>query len=538
MWNRATNLALARVRQRASAAKGAGVLWHCQRTLIQPSFDYRFIRDHADELLDNAQKRNVNDAKPHRVGELYDQFRALTSEINDHRGSLNAVSKELGSLARKPGGKKTKGEPVDHVVQQAAMNKLREKAKAIKAAIQDIESRLGSVEVRLRHEAAKIPNLSHPDTPVGDESQARTVRISGSLHEIERVPLDGANHSELSDQEFKDHYDLALSLGIIDMESGAKVAGSRFHYWKGAGALLELALVQYAMTRAVSAGFVPHITPDVARSSVVDACGFRPRSSAEDTQLDAQLGGGSQTTGEASQIYRVTPVAEESREESGVAADPLCLIATAEIPLVAMKQQQILDSHELPLSIAGLSHCFRAEAGARGRDTRGIYRLHQFTKVELVSLVLPEQSQGELQRLVDFQTSLYADLGLTFRVLQMPTFELGASAYQKYDIEAWMPGRKTWGEISSASNCTDYQSRRLGIRTRLPASKDGVRGSSPVFVHTLNATAIAVPRLAVALLESFQQPSGEVSIPEVLRPWMMGMDVLKPHAPFNRRQRV
>ncbi|KAJ2282964.1 seryl-tRNA synthetase [Coemansia sp. RSA 370] len=245
------------------------------------------------------------------------------------------------------------------------------------------------------------------------------------------------------------------------------------------------------MTRAAAAGFVPHITPDAARSSVVDACGFRPRPSAED--------GGS---GEASQIYRMTPVADERGEHS---ADPLCLVATAEIPLVAMKQQQILDGSSLPESVAGLSHCFRAEAGARGRDTRGIYRLHQFTKVELVTLSHPTHSDTELQRLLDFQTSLYADLGLTFRVLQMPSHELGASAYQKYDIEAWMPGRKQWGEISSASNCTDYQARRLGIR---------VRGEGQhVFVHTLNATAVAVPRLAVALLESFQRPDGHVVIP-------------------------
>ncbi|KAJ1932935.1 seryl-tRNA synthetase, partial [Linderina pennispora] len=231
----------------------------------------------------------------------------------------------------------------------------------------------------------------------------------------------------------------------------------------------------------------------------------------------------SQPSGEASQIYRAIPVAEESRNDDNNDSDPLCLVATAEIPLVAMKQKQILDGSTLPYAVAGLSHCFRAEAGARGRDTRGIYRLHQFTKVELVSLALPEQSQTELERLVGFQTALYRDLGLTFRILQMPTHELGASAFQKFDIEAWMPGRKAWGEISSASNCTDYQARRLGIRARVA----GGDGGPPVFVHTLNATAIAVPRLAVALLESFQRPGGEVVVPQVLRPWMMGMDVLR-----------
>ncbi|KAJ1960120.1 seryl-tRNA synthetase [Dipsacomyces acuminosporus] len=551
MWKRAANpaftSAFTSARQRTRKAEGLSAIYQNQRALVQPSFDYRFIRDHADELLDNARKRNVGDAQPHRVGELYDQFRALTSEINNHRSSLNAISRELGSLSKNMGNSITKARQADREseldldARRAAISDLREKAKSVKAAIQGIESQLDTVESRLRYEASRIPNLSHPDTPVGDESHARIVRIDGSLHKIEKVPLDGVSHEELSNQDFKDHYDLALNLGIVDMEAGAKVAGSRFHYWKGAGALLELALVQYAMTRAASAGFTLHITPDVARSSIVDACGFRPRSTAEDMQLNAQMGDAkaSRTSGEASQIYRVTPIAEESHEEGSSAADPLCLIATAEIPLVSMKQQRLLDSTELPLSVAGLSHCFRAEAGARGRDTRGIYRLHQFTKVELVSLVLPDQSEAELARLVDFQASLYAALGLTFRVLQMPTHELGASAYQKFDIEAWMPGRKAWGEISSASNCTDYQARRLGIRTRLPAASEGGRSkgnsSSPVFVHTLNATAIAVPRLVVALLESFQRPNGDVAIPAVLRPWMMGMDVLKPATQKSNR---
>ncbi|KAJ2650718.1 seryl-tRNA synthetase [Coemansia sp. RSA 1250] len=477
------------------------------RTLIQPSFDYKFIRDNADQLLENAVNRNVHNAQPHRVGKLYDEYRALVTESNTHRSMLNDVSKKMATVA------KTRSKAADF---QSEMSKLREQAKQSKQTIQTIKDKLHNVEERLRYEAAKIPNLSHPDTPVGDESKARVVCVNGNLHTTDRVPLDDSG--KLSDVEFQDHYDLALKLGIVDMEAGAKVAGSRFHYWRGAGALLELALVQYAMTRAVAAGFTPHITPDAARSSIIDACGFRPRSHSEEEQLGSEA----KHVGEASQIYRMSPVAEESSKEH--AADPLCLVATAEIPLVAMKQKQILDSTVLPMRLAGLSHCFRAEAGARGRDTRGIYRLHQFTKVELVTLAHPDNSESELFRLVEFQKSLFADLGLTFRVLQMPTFELGASAYQKFDIEAWMPGRKSWGEISSASNCTDYQARRLGIRVRTDGGSN-----STMFVHTLNATAVAVPRLVVALLESFQRPGGHVVIPTVLRPWMMGMEALAPY---------
>ncbi|KAJ2738983.1 hypothetical protein H4R23_000777 [Coemansia sp. Cherry 401B] len=496
-----------------------------KRALIQPSFDYKFIRDNADTLLENAINRNVRNARPHRVGELYDEYRALLSQTNEHRATLNAASKEMGVLTK--GGKPPKDQSVavsaeDREAKAQAMAGLRERAKVAKLAIQDIKTKLDAVETQLRNEAAKLPNISHPQTPIGDEAQARIVRVNGDLHNVKTVPKNGIDTRDLSSAEFQDHYDLALNLGIVDMEAGAKVAGSRFHYWRGPGALLELALVQYAMTRATAAGFIPHITPDAARTSVVDACGFRPRSNAEDTQA-----GEAGHLGEASQIYRMTPVAEESHGEEHV-ADPLCLVATAEIPLVAMKQQQILNHTSLPMSLAGLSHCFRAEAGARGRDTRGIYRLHQFTKVELVTLSHPENSESELARLVDFQTALYADLGLTFRVLQMPTYELGASAYQKYDIEAWMPGRKSWGEISSASNCTDYQARRLGIRVR-PSGEGCASGNSPVFVHTLNATAVAVPRMVVALLESFQRPDGHVVIPTVLRPWMMGMELLAPN---------
>ncbi|KAJ2712436.1 seryl-tRNA synthetase [Coemansia spiralis] len=478
-----------------------------RRTLIQPSFDYKHIRDHASQLLDNAAKRNVQGTQPHRVGELYDEFRALVSASNEHRSALNAASRELGALARAAKG------PISQPADPAAEAALREQARAAKLAIHEIKGRLDAVDAELQREAASIPNMSHPDTPVGDESCARVVRTHGTLHTVGKVPRDGVDTQALSDADFRDHADLALQLGIIDMEAGARVAGSRFHYWRGAGALLELALVQYAMTRAAAAGFTLHITPDVARSSVVAACGFQPRPAAD----EATAGGG-----EASQIYRVSSVARDPHGADGD-ADPLCLVATAEIPLVAMQQQQILGRGTLPVSLAGLSHCFRAEAGARGRDTRGIYRLHQFTKVELVVLAAPERSDAELARLVAFQESLYADLGLTFRVLQMPTQELGASAYQKFDVEAWMPGRRAWGEIASASNCTDYQARRLGIRVRASTP-----GAALAFVHTLNATAVAVPRLVVALLESFQRPDGSVAIPKALQPWMMGMQALDP----------
>ncbi|KAJ2805123.1 hypothetical protein H4R21_001378, partial [Coemansia helicoidea] len=284
-----------------------------RRTLLQPSFDYKHIRDNASQLLDNAAKRNVRGTQPHRVGELYDEFRALVSASNEHRSALNAASRELGALARAAKG--AGGQPVDPAAEAA----LRERAGQAKHALQDIKGRLDAVDAELQRTAAAIPNTSHPDTPVGDESCARVVRTHGTLHTVHKVPRDGVDTRELSDADFRDHYDLALQLGIVDMEAGARVAGSRFHYWRGAGALLELALVQYAMTRAAAAGFTVHITPDVARSSVVGACGFQPRPAA-----DEAAGGG-----EASQIYRISAEAHGADGD----ADPLCLVATAEIPL-------------------------------------------------------------------------------------------------------------------------------------------------------------------------------------------------------------
>ncbi|KAJ2081574.1 seryl-tRNA synthetase [Coemansia sp. RSA 988] len=501
------------------------------RSLTQAKFDYKFIKDNADFLLENAKKRNVANTQPHRVGELYVEFCKLDTAINKHRSALNAISKSLGLVLGGSGENKpdsTETSSTEQAVGEAEMEELRENAKKEKLAIQQIQEKLTTVEADLRSEAAKIPNISHPDTPVGDASQARVIRVEGNLHNIATVPLDGVDTNVLTKNKFLDHHELAKGLEIIDLEAGANVAGSRFHYWKGAGALLELALVQFAMTKAVNAGYMPFITPDVARSSIVDACGFQPRHSSKSVSTDTQAGNDSAAgSGEPSQIYQMSPLADDGASHRGKnVKDPLCLVATAEIPLVAMYQDTILREGQLPMQLVGTSHCFRAEAGARGRDTRGIYRLHQFTKVELVTLSAPSESDAELQKLVKFQTSLYKSLGLTYRVVEMPTQELGASAYQKFDIEAWMPGRKQWGEIASASNCTDYQSRRLGTRVGVKSRRGQLRPTE--FVHTLNATAVAVPRLVVAILESFQLPNGHVTVPKALKPWMMGISRLTP----------
>jgi len=245
--------------------------------------------------------------------------------------------------------------------------------------------------------------------------------------------------------------------------------------------------VQYAITKLVAAGFTPIITPDLAKVEILEGIGFLPRDNAETRQ-----------------VYTV-------------ADSDLCLIATAEITLGGMHADQIFAEEQLPKRYVGLSHCFRTEAGAAGRDTRGIYRVHQFTKVEMFAFCTPEQSDAIHEEIRAVEEEIFRGLGIPFHVIDTCTGDLGGPAYRKYDLEAWMPGRGTggdYGEITSTSNCTDYQARRLNIRYR-PKEKKGTQ-----FVHTLNGTAVACTRAIIAILENYQQADGSVIVPEVLRPWV------------------
>jgi seryl-tRNA synthetase len=274
-------------------------------------------------------------------------------------------------------------------------------------------------------------------------------------------------------------------LKLVDFEAGSAVAGQKFYFLKNEAALLELALVQYAMSTLVKAGYTPVITPDVAKVDVLEGIGFMPR-------------------GPETQIY-------------SLANTDLCLVATAEITLGGMHRDQILDEANLPIKYVGLSHCFRTEAGAPGRDTRGLYRVHQFTKVEMFAFCTPDQSEGIHLELLGLEEKIFQGLGLPYHVIDTCSGDLGGPAYRKYDLEAWMPGRGQggeFGEVTSTSNCTDFQARRLNIRYKGPKHK-GTR-----FVHTLNGTAVAVTRAILAILENYQNADGSVTIPEVLRPWI------------------
>jgi len=279
----------------------------------------------------------------------------------------------------------------------------------------------------------------------------------------------------------KDHVALGDALGIIDFDAGTKVAGSKFYFLRGDAVPLELGLVRYAMDAIVECGYQPTITPDLARDEMLVGAGFIPR-------------------GPETQIYSV--------EDSD-----LSLIATAEITLAGALADEIVEADELPIRLGGLSHCFRTEAGSHGRASRGLYRVHQFTKVEMFAFTTPEHSETMHQEMLEIEEQIFQGLGLPYRVVDICTGDLGGAAYRKYDLEAWMPGRNDYGEVTSTSNTTDYQARRLRIRYRKA-------GGRPQLLHTLNGTALAISRVLIALLEIYQQEDGSVVLPKVLVPYV------------------
>ncbi|KAI8812883.1 hypothetical protein BJ742DRAFT_673483 [Cladochytrium replicatum] len=379
---------------------------------------------------------------------------------------------------------------------------LRAEGITLKRDIQAKESHLSLLESALYEEARHIPNDTHPSTPVGDESACEVILTIGE-------PRPNPNGWAL-----KDHFALAQLHDMADFDRAGKVTGNSFYYLKNTGALLELAMIRYTMDVCVRHGFVPILTPDLVRHEIVEACGFSPRSSDPQTYFI--------------QPPFIAP-SQQPRPSSVTIPTPgndplqLTLTATAEFPLCAMHANEVLMPSTLPVKMVGFGHSFRAE-GTTGGTNRGLYRVHQFSKVEMFALTRPEQSDKILEEFREIQTEIFTSLGLCFRVLNMSTEELGAPAYKKYDMEAWMPARNEWGEISSASNCTDYQSRRLNIRH---FTATATSATSAEFVHTVNGTACAVPRLIIAILETFQNEKGEIEIPKVLRPYFLGANVEK-----------
>lgn len=417
-------------------------------------------------VIENAALVKENCARRGVTADV-DRIVSLDAQRKAQQSELDALNRRANELAR------SIGKVAEHAEREARKEegrRLREQASAAEAALQRIESEMDQL---LR----AIPNLTHPAAPVGAEP-VELRRGQAPIRQFDFPP--------------RDHVELAEKLDLVDFESAARIAGHGFYFLKNEAVLLELALVRYAMDILVDEGFALTSTPDLARNEILEGIGFLPR-------------------GPETQIYSIE-------------GTDLSLVATAEITLGGMLAGQIVDADVLPLKLCGISHCFRTEAGAHGRATRGLFRVHQFTKVEMFAFTLPDQSDPMLDELCRIECRIFDGLGIPYRVIDTPSGDLGGPAYRKFDLEAWMPGRGEFGEITSTSNCTDYQARRLGIRYRSKGEK-GTR-----FLHTLNGTAVAVARTLVAILENYQQADGSVVVPEVLRQWV-GKDCIVPKQP-------
>ena len=345
-------------------------------------------------------------------------------------------------------------------------------AKALAESVKAAQAELSEAEANAKEALWKLPNVVIDGVPSGGEENFVTLKTVGDKPEFSFDPLD--------------HLELAEKHGIIDMERGAKIAGSRFYFLVGLGALLENALMQRAMSLAVAHGFTPLIPPTLVRPEVMQGTGF---------------------------------LGEHADEIYYLPADELYLTGTSEVALAGYHMDEIIDLHNGPLRYAALSTCYRREAGSHGRDVRGIIRVHQFQKLEMFSYVAPGSAEEEHEKLLGFQEQMLQDLGLHYRVIDVAAGDLGSSAARKYDIEAWVPSQQAYRELTSTSNCTTYQARRLGVRHR-----PDVSGPTEA-VATLNGT-LATTRWVVALLETHQQADGSILIPEVLRPYMAGAEVI------------
>jgi len=421
--------------------------------------DRKFIVENAEAVQTNCANRGVA-ADVARFVQLETDRKARQTEIEQLNRRANEVAKSIGKAA-----------------DEAQREARRDEGRQLRQEIADIKAELDEIEAEQAAIQVTIPNMSHPDAPVGADDTANRELARGKTPppEFSFKPLD--------------HGERAERLDLIDFEAGARVTGAGFYFLKNEAVLLELALQQFAVQTLLAEGFTPTSTPDLARNEVLQGIGIIPR-------------------GPETQIYTI-----ENTD--------LTLVATAEITLGGLLAGKTVDAESLPMKLCGTSHCFRTEAGAAGRASRGLYRVHQFTKIEMFAFTRPDQSEAMHEHFREMECRLFDALEIPYRVVDTATGDLGGPAYRKYDLEAWMPGRGGWGEVTSASNCTDYQARRLDARYKVK----GEKGTH--FLHTLNGTAIAVSRALIAILENHQQPDGSVLIPQALRP-AVGKDRIEP----------
>ncbi|MDX1946355.1 MAG: serine--tRNA ligase [Pirellulaceae bacterium] len=421
--------------------------------------DRKFIVDNAPAVKQNCANRGVH-CEVDRLVQLETARRQKLQEVEELNRQANETQKKIGAAK----------DPDEREAIKDAGRKLRE----LKDAAQAEHDRL---EIQAHALQLTIPNMTHAAAPIGGEANSKDIkRGSNAIRQFDFRPLD--------------HVALGEKLGLFDLEAGARTTGHGFYFLKNDGVLLDLALQRYAIEVLIEEGFTLTTTPDLAQNKILEGIGFNPR-------------------GNETQVYSI-----ENTD--------LSLVGTAEITLGGMYSGLTIEDEQLPIKICGLSHCFRTEAGAHGQATRGIYRVHQFTKVEMFAFTTPDASDAMHEQLLAIECKIFDGLEIPYRVIDTASGDLGGPAYRKFDLEAWMPGRGSatattpgeWGEITSTSNCTDYQSRRLGTRYK----KKGEKGTH--FVHTLNGTAVANTRAIIALIENHQQADGTISVPEPLRKWL------------------
>ncbi len=428
--------------------------------------DIKYVINHADAVALNCEQRLM----PADIETLVAAYRERNTAITE----MEIVRQEMNTNARSMKQQLSAAERDEKIVH----------GRTLKARVADLDTRAEVLRRDVDERLRTLPNLTHPDVPIG--------RTDEDNRELRKWGVPPA-----FDFEALDHVELGQRLDLLDFEGGAAVAGQKFYFLRNEMVLLDLALQRYAIDILVARGYTPLMTPDLARPEILEGIGFNPR-------------------GEETQVYNIE-------------GHDLCLIGTAEIAIGGMLRDRMLLQSQLPLKLAGISHCFRTEAGAAGRESRGLYRVHQFTKVEMfifcgdaVAADGRPESEHYHDELVAIEEQMLQGLEIPYRVVDVCTGDLGAPAFRKFDIEAWMPGRGMYGEVTSTSNCLDFQSRRLGIR----AKPDTGAKAKPRFVHTLNGTAVALSRTLIAILENHQRADGSVRMPAALRPYLPFTEIL------------
>jgi seryl-tRNA synthetase len=421
--------------------------------------DIKTIREQPELVRTSIARRNLDPTHVDldRLLELDTSWRADQTRVDELRAQRNSISSTI---------KKLQADERQQAIEQV---------KTIKQELGALETRVDELKAERDALHLRVPNLLADDVPDGKTDE-------------ENLEISRWGDPTKLDFEPRNHVELGQLTDTIDFDRAGKVTGSNFYYLKREAVLLEQALLGFAAARLMPRGYILVTTPDLARDTILEGIGFAPR-------------------GPETQVYSI-----EGEERS--------LVGTAEITLGGYHQKEILDAEQLPLRYLGFSHCFRTEAGAHGRESRGLYRVHQFTKAEMFILCPPEASAALHEELREIEEALLQELEVPYRVVNVCSGDLGAPALKKYDLEAWMPGRGAYGEVTSCSNCTDYQSRRLNVRYR-PEPKAG-----PKFVHMLNGTALAVSRTLIAIYVNFQRADGSITVPSPLAPWMAGVEVI------------